>query len=116
MATFDWLYSRKGCTTCAKATDFLDKNQVEADEIMDARKDRIGPREALALASMVDEIYVAKGKKVVHFDLRTERPSDQELTALIIGPTGNLRAPSARRGRKLIVGFDPDTYKKVLVS
>jgi arsenate reductase-like glutaredoxin family protein len=116
MASFDWLYSRKGCNTCAKATDFLHKNKVEADEIMDARKDKIGPREALALASMVDELYVAKGKKVLHFDLRKERPSDTELADLLIGPTGNLRAPTIRRGRKLIVGFDPDTYKKVLTG
>jgi len=30
------------------------------------------------------------------------------------GPTGNLRAPSLRKGRTLIVGFDEATYRRLL--
>jgi hypothetical protein len=30
------------------------------------------------------------------------------------GPTGNLRAPTLRVGRTLVVGFDEATYRKVL--
>jgi arsenate reductase-like glutaredoxin family protein len=62
----------------------------------------------------VDELYVAKGKRVVHVDLRREKPPRAELLALLLGPTGNLRAPTLRRGRTLIVGFDEATYKDVL--
>jgi hypothetical protein len=32
----------------------------------------------------------------------------------MLGPTGNLRAPTLRVGRTLLVGFDEDTYRKVL--
>lgn len=64
-----------------------------------------------------DELYVAKGKKVVHFDLRTNPPPDlQEIVPLMLGPTGNLRAPTLRKGRTLIIGFDESTYKAVLDS
>jgi arsenate reductase-like glutaredoxin family protein len=62
----------------------------------------------------VDELYVAKGKKIVHLDLKRQKPPRAELLALLLGPTGNLRAPTLRKGRKLIVGFDEDTYKKLL--
>jgi len=62
----------------------------------------------------VDEIHVAKGKRVVHVDLRKGRPGKAELLQLLLGPTGNLRAPTIRKGRTLLVGFDEATYKKVL--
>ena len=62
----------------------------------------------------MDEVYVAKGKKIVHLDLKREKPPRAELLGLLLGPTGNLRAPTLRKGRKLIVGFDEDTYKKLL--
>ena len=62
----------------------------------------------------IDEIYSARGRKVVHVDLRKERPDRPSLLGLILGPTGNLRAPVLRVGRTLVVGFDEDTYKRVL--
>jgi arsenate reductase-like glutaredoxin family protein len=79
---------------------------------VDARKSRRSERDALALAAEVDEIWAAKGKKVVHLDLRTAPSSKQELLAVLLGPTGNLRAPTLRAGRTLIVGFDEATYQR----
>ena len=80
---------------------------------MNAKKERYGAKEALALASEVCELYVAKGKKVVHIDLKKDKPDDETLTALMLGPTGNLRAPTIRIGKTLVVGFDAATYAKV---
>jgi hypothetical protein len=62
----------------------------------------------------VDEVYATKGKKVVHVDLVREKPDRAVLESLLIGPSGNLRAPTLRRGRTLLVGFDEATYSKVL--
>lgn len=62
----------------------------------------------------VDEIHVAKGKRIIHVDLRKSRPGKGELLELLLGPTGNLRAPTLRKGRTLLVGFDEAIYKKVL--
>ena len=55
-----------------------------------------------------------KGSKVVHVDLRREKPGKAQLLELLLGPTGNLRAPALRRGRTLLIGFDAETYRKVL--
>ena len=61
----------------------------------------------------VDEIYSAKGKRVTHVDLRKEKPRNEVLLSLLLGPTGNLRAPTLRLGRTLLVGFDKVTYEKM---
>ena len=61
----------------------------------------------------MNEIYVAKGKKVVHLDIKRDKPDKEMLGKLLLGPTGNLRAPTLRKGKTLVVGFDEETYKKV---
>ena len=68
----------------------------------------------MALAADADELYAMRGKKVTHIDLKNERPDDATLLSLMLGPTGNLRAPTLRRGRTLIIGFEEETYKKLL--
>jgi hypothetical protein len=80
----------------------------------DAKRATVGRAGALALVRDVDEIYAAKGRRVVHVDLRKERPDEASLAGILLGPTGNLRAPTLRRGRTLLVGFDEATYAKVL--
>ncbi len=67
----------------------------------------------MKLADQVDEIYAAKGKHVVHYDLKKGKPDEQTLRAALLGPTGNLRAPTLRTGRTLVVGFDQATYQKL---
>lgn len=71
-------------------------------------------KETLDLALQVDEIFACKGKKVIHLDLRRQRPDDDTLARLLLGPTGNLRAPALKQGRKLIVGYDESTYLHLL--
>ncbi len=81
---------------------------------MDAKKQTIKGEKALAVLANVDHLYVAKGKRVVHVDLRKTRPPKAELLELLLGPTGNLRAPTLRKGKALLVGFDETTYEQVL--
>jgi hypothetical protein len=64
----------------------------------------------VTLAHSVRHVYVAKGKKLVHFDMKKAPPADAELRQHMIGPSGNLRAPAARSGDRLFVGFNPEEY------
>ena len=100
--------------TCAKTQGFLAKHKVAVTEQTDAKKATIKGDAALAVLKNVDEIYAAKGKQVVHVDLRRDKPPKAGLLAVLLGPTGNLRAPTVRKGRTLIVGFDESTYKRLL--
>ena len=100
--------------TCAKTQGFLAKHKVAIADQTDAKKATIKGPAALGVLDGVDEVYVAKGKRVVHLDLKREKPPRAELLGLLLGPTGNLRAPTLRKGRTLIVGFDEATYSRVL--
>ena len=100
--------------TCQKAQGFLEKKAVKVEDQADATKDRKGRDEALALAKAADKIVVVKGKKVVEFDMKKDRPADETLVAHLLGPTGNLRAPTMRKGRTVLVGFNDDSYSAVL--
>jgi len=53
---------------------------------------------------------VAKGKKVTTVDLKKDRPDQDTLESLMLGPTGNLRAPTLRIGKSLLVGFNEEVY------
>jgi hypothetical protein len=77
---------------------------------VDARKERVSPDDAVKLARSVRHLYVAKGKKVVHFDMQADPPPAADLKKLLIGPSGNLRAPTARSGDRLFVGFHPEEF------
>jgi len=57
---------------------------------------------------------VAKGRKTVHVDLKSDRPSDEELLSMMLGRTGKLRAPTIRAGKKVIVGFNADLLGETL--
>lgn len=81
---------------------------------MNAKKAPIAGEAALGVLRDVDELYVTKGKKVIHVDLREARPPKAELLALLLGPSGNLRAPTIRKGRTLVVGFDESIYAALL--
>jgi arsenate reductase-like glutaredoxin family protein len=100
--------------TCTRTQEFLAKNKVSTKATLDARKNKMGAKEALELLNKIDEVYAAKGKKVIHFNLKKDKPSNEDLLAVLLGPTGNLRAPSAIVGKTLIVGFDPDTYSELV--
>jgi arsenate reductase-like glutaredoxin family protein len=100
--------------TCAKTQGFLARHKVTVTAQTDAKKATIKGDGALAVLEGVDEIYAAKGKQVVHVDLERGTPSRAELLGVLLGPTGNLRAPTLRKGRTLIVGFDEATYQRLL--
>jgi len=47
---------------------------------------------------------------VTRVDLKKESPSEEELAKLMLGPTGNLRAPTLRVGKRLLIGFNEDAF------
>jgi arsenate reductase-like glutaredoxin family protein len=68
------------------------------------------------LARKADKVIVARGKKMVCFDMKKDPPDEATLLAYLLGPTGNLRAPTLRKGKTLLVGFSEDAYRQVLGS
>jgi hypothetical protein len=84
-------------------------------EISDAGKERKGRADALALAKTVTKIVVVgKGKKVITIDLKKDAPDDDTLAGYLLGPTGNLRAPTLSVGNTLYVGFSEEVYRHLI--
>ena len=100
--------------SCQKAQGFLESGPWGVGETTDAKKVKKGREEALALARSAEKVVVGRGKKVVTFDMKNAPPDDDTLAAHLLGPTGNLKAPTLRLGNTLVVGFSEDAYRAVL--
>jgi len=57
-------------------------------------------------------IHVAKGKKVLEFNPATD--NEEDILKRVMGPSGNLRAPTYRAGDTFVVGFNLDLYEEWL--
>jgi hypothetical protein len=84
------------------------------ETVVDASKDRRGRDEAIELARTAARVIAARGKKMVTFDMKHDPPDDDTLAEHLLGPTGNLKAPSLRIGGTLLVGFGEEAYRQVL--
>ncbi len=100
--------------TCKKAQGYLETNAVQVTDQADATKQQRKREAALELARSATKVVAVRGKKVVTFDMKKDAPDDETLLAHVLGPTGNLRAPTIRKGKTLLVGFSEEAYKEVL--
>jgi hypothetical protein len=102
--------------SCKKAQGFLEDMAIGVADQTDATRARKGRAEALALARSAAKVVVGKGKKVVTFDMKHNPPDDDTLAAHLLGPTGNLKAPTLRKGGTLLVGFSEAAYRQELAG
>ncbi|MGR9092725.1 MAG: hypothetical protein ACU85U_19310 [Gammaproteobacteria bacterium] len=72
----------------------------------------MGRDDAQALAENATKLIVAKGKTVTTFT--TKGGVSDEAVDAMLGPTGNLRAPTFVSGKTIVVGFNEDEYANVL--
>ncbi len=77
---------------------------------MNATKIKYGRDEAMELLKSVTKLVVGKGKKITKVDLKKDDLDDDALAKLMLGPTGNLRAPTLRKGKALYIGFNEDMF------
>lgn len=86
----------------------LDRTKARITEERSSKSAPLKDADVKALLAAVDEVVVAKGKKAVTLAAR-----DATLDGLK-GPTGNYRAPMVRVGKRLLVGFHPETLEALL--
>jgi arsenate reductase-like glutaredoxin family protein len=89
---------------------FLATRNIEIQEVVNASRHRLGSQDALSLARQSKRVIVAKGKKVLSFDMKKNPPDDETLLKHLLGPTGNLRAPTVRKDKTLLVGFNEEEF------
>ena len=57
-------------------------------------------------------MIVAKGKRVSEF--KPGGKAGKDVVDAMLGPTGNLRAPTIRKGKTVLVGFNEEVYRAKL--
>ena len=86
-------------------------NDITIKEQIPASK-KLAKGDARALLKAASKMHVAKGKKLSEFK-GGDKPAADAVAAML-GPTGNLRAPTMVRGKTLIVGFNEELFTKLL--
>ncbi len=75
---------------------------------------KLGADKAEELIAAANKVIVMRGKKVTTFDLKKDKPKLDDMLAVMLGTTGNLRAPTVVRGKTVLVGFNEDIYDNIL--
>jgi hypothetical protein len=89
----------------------LEANQIDIKETIPASR-KLQKDDARKLLKGASRLVVAKGKKVTEVELGSRIAADT--VEAMLGPTGNLRAPTAIIGKTVLVGFNEDAYAEVL--
>lgn len=106
----DWHYHRPGWTSCTRATKFLAANKIDIKEEVRASQ-KLNAGDAKKILKAADKLIVAKGKKLSEFSVAASVKKDA--VEAMLGPTGNLRAPTLIIGKTVMVGFNEETYQKL---
>ncbi len=88
----------------------MDARQLTATETVSASR-KLARDDAHALLKTSKKLLVAKGKKVARWTIG--KTIDPEAVDAMLGPTGNLRAPTIRVGKTILVGFNEEQYAEV---
>jgi hypothetical protein len=81
---------------------------------VDARKVRYEAKDLAKLFKDAESLVVGKGSKSRAYDLKKQPLGASELADAVLGPSGNLRAPAARVGKKWLVGFESQAWTRTL--
>ena len=58
----------------------------------------------------MSKLIAMKGKKVI--ELNPKKDSLEDCVAAMLGPTGNMRAPTIKVGKTLLVGFNEEVFSE----
>ena len=82
------------------------------NEITNASKEKIDANQAWEMIKGASSIHVAKGKKTINWNPKSD--DREEILKTVMGPSGNLRAPTWKIGSDILVGFSEEQYQQVL--
>lgn len=83
---------------------------------MKASSRKFGAADLAALFAGARSVVVSRGAKSAALDLRAAPPGSAAFADAVLGPTGNLRAPTARMGKDWLVGFGAAAWGAALAA
>jgi arsenate reductase-like glutaredoxin family protein len=89
----------------------LEASDVTVKESVPASR-KLGADEASEMLANASKLVAMKGKKIEIF-AAGDLPSEEAVAAML-GPTGNMRAPTIRKGKTLLVGFNEEVFEELV--
>ena len=87
----------------------MEANKVPVGETVLASA-KLQASDARSILKAANKLIAMKGKKVSEFDVKTKVGKDA--VEAMLGPTGNMRAPTIRIGKSLLVGFNEEVFSQ----
>ncbi len=87
----------------------MEASKIEIKETVPASR-KLQAADAGDMLKHASKLIALKGKKVSEFKGDTLGSADA--IAAMLGPTGNLRAPTIKLGKTLLVGFNEDIFAR----
>lgn len=78
--------------------------------------EKLGANDALRLAKAATLVIVSKGNRVDRFSTQAGTPNDEPLLERMLGPTGNLRAPTICYSKTVLVGFNEEVFTEIFLT
>jgi len=88
----------------------LEASDIKVKETVPASR-KLGADDAREILEPASKLIVAKGRKLSEFKLGAAAPD--EAVSAMLGPTGNLRAPTLKVGKTVVVGFNEEAYAEL---
>lgn len=85
----------------------MEANKISVTETVSANQ-KLQASDAEQLLGSGNKLIAMKGKKVTEFSLQGK--VEQEAVEAMLGPTGNLRAPTIRVGQTYLVGYNEEIF------
>jgi hypothetical protein len=89
----------------------MEARHLTVRETVSASK-KLAADDARKLLAGISTLIVSRGKKSELFDVKSG--ITDEMVAAMLGPAGNLRAPTLKIGKRLLVGFGDSAWQDAL--
>jgi len=86
----------------------FDESGISVTKEVNAAKETLKGDAVWDVIGDAEKVYVTSGKKILEYD--PGEADREEVLKRVTGRTGNLRAPTLRRGRVLYVGYNDELY------
>ena len=85
----------------------MEANNIKIKETVSANQ-KLQASDAKKLLGSANKLIAMKGKKVSEFNVQAK--IDKDAVSAMLGPTGNLRAPTIRVGGTYLVGYNDEIF------
>lgn len=85
----------------------MEANKIVIAETVSANT-KLQAADAKDMLTSASKLIAMKGKKIVEFDVKNS--VSQDAVQAMLGPTGNMRAPTLRVRNSLLVGFNEEVF------